>query len=376
MLRSAFLRAETLLTKHFIAFSFLSYVFGLSQYVAILSRGQRSYPHDWKLTSFFVSYADFGFLKRALIGTFTKPVLGMLEPSSTALELAVVAIDLAIFGALLVCLSRVFQRIDPNDGPLVKTLKLLVILSPVGFVQMGYDSGRLDHFNLLLMAAAFGFIASGRYVLAALALAIGLLIHEAIVFFALPLICAIALHGRRTLVAPASEMIRGLVALVPVGIALALLVAKGNAPAHVEALLPPELSLGAYPWSRAVLEPQLNMLPVEYATIAFYTIVPYLLLEGYYRANRLPRDLLYWAAFAPLALFLLGVDYARWTHLVFVGVSTTILLQAIKPGLSRFDVRAVPLRPALYLFAAPLGPIGVEKILPYLTSLGNALKLF
>ena len=115
-----------------------------------------------------------------------------------------------------------------------------------------------------------------------------------------------------------------------------------------------------------MLEPARGFPPLHYAIAAYMALLPLLLLHRHYRANGAAPDLLLLAPAATLALFVLGVDYGRWAHCLFVSV---LMVIAAAPALGRHrgaDLGPLPVRLAILPWLLPLGPIGIAVLYPFL----------
>ena len=333
----------------------LAFVAGLARNAAdVAARGQWI-DLDWKLAQFTISYTDFGFVKRGLAGTLLHPLFTALSGHATAQKLAVLALDAATLVAFLMLARALIARMPGDWGG---WLRLLLLASPLGVMQWGYDLGRLDHLNALLLALALWLLMRGQAAACGLTMGAAVLVHEAALFYALPaVLAAIALRP-----ADAGQRLR-LLALTatPALAAAALVFLRGNVtdPALIPALQ--ALGPGASVWQRAVWEPagdlstkNLGLMVLYLAGLAVAFLPALARLYG-------PAAL---ALAAPLALFALGIDYFRWIHLTGM-LAATMLVAGI---LMRPDLRLPAIAPlprlALACLALPLGPIGITLGLP------------
>jgi hypothetical protein len=139
---------------------------------------------EWKLHQFVFSYADLGFVKRALVGS----LLG-LGPDAETSNIAIRSLAAAILvglTAMLLILSFSCSR----------SVRVLLVVSPGIFLQAGFDLGRLDQLNYLITLAI---LMSG--VPWAIFLApVMILIHEGSLLIHMPLLFVLHwhLHGRNT----------------------------------------------------------------------------------------------------------------------------------------------------------------------------------
>lgn len=207
--------------------------------------------------------------------------------------------------------KRFFDTLQPDLNSIVLMLEAILLLSPVGFMQMAYDIGRPDHLNYLLVLIAALLGLKQKLFFASLVIAVGILIHEGIFFYGLPIVLMAA-----TVSGFSIGRIATLVALPC--IAIAAVVLFGNADPELLAKLPGAITGSVHVWSRGVLEPNLELDAENWMLLVLYVTLPFALCISVLAANRLPI-LRYTAPMAGvLVLFLLGGDYFRWSHLLFV----------------------------------------------------------
>ena len=105
--------------------------------------GIKSYGRVW---FYYVSYTDFGFTRRALVGTLlTISRVNQLVTNPYVFAYIVHSIAIAVLVALLV---GVFVRNQSRAHPL---LLLVTFFSPVLVIQSGYNTGSLDIYLLIVM---------------------------------------------------------------------------------------------------------------------------------------------------------------------------------------------------------------------------------
>jgi hypothetical protein len=358
------------ISNHFLKLSLVFYVFGIAQSL-VIAYGDQSLNglFSWKLTQFYVSYFDFGFIKRGVVGTLLYPVFNQIGGQVASAAIIIVFVDFLLFVLLLVLLKRVMEKHFPANSELMKVIKTIIVLSPVGVMQLSYDTGRLDHLNFILAGYALMLLLDRRFVLAGMSVAVGVLVHEAIFLFGFPVLMAVCLSviGKN---GSLSDRIRPAVGfgLLPV-LAAGLVVFRGNSGVDLASVLPPSVMQGANAWGRAVFQPSLGLSIQQYIVLLFYLVMPYVLLRKFYQANRLEVDLIFIFALSPLSLFAVGIDYARWTHLAFVSVLIAIFFH-VANGRASFSVRELGFpKFGLFLYVLPLGPIGITRAWPYVESI-------
>lgn len=312
----------------------------------------------WNMTHYHVSYPEFGFLRRGLMGTVMAPVLAPLADGGGAEYAVMLGLDLVLVLVLIGLAMRLFLRAQDSE-PGQSWILAALILSPVGFVQLGYDAARLDHVNFVLAAGAMALIARGWLIPAAALLLAAMLVHEAALFYAIPAAAALAWKRRFR------RFDVALVALPALAAAVALML-WGGAQVDMAAALPPDVALAASVWTRDLLEPARGFPPLHYLIAAYFAAIPFFLLWTHYRLARTAPDLLFAAPFAALALFALGVDYGRWAQIIFFAV---LMVIAVGPTLGRprgLDLDPLPARAAILPWLLPFGPIGIAVLYPFI----------
>jgi hypothetical protein len=345
----------------FILLCVAAYLFGLSPHLlAWFTTGAPPDALVWNMTHYHVSYVDFGFMRRGLMGTVMAPVLAPFVDGGNAEYAIMLGIDAVLVLVLILWASKLFLRSGtdtaaPGQGWILAAL----ILSPVGFVQLGFDAARLDHVNYVLAAAAMAAVARGWLLPAGALLLATVLIHEAALFYAVPAVAAQAWMRRSRTTDLAVTALPALAA------AVALLV-WGGVEVDLSVALPPDVALAASVWSRDLLEPARGFPPLHYLITAYFVAIPIFLLHSHYRLNRTTLDLLFLAPLATLALFALGVDYGRWSQNLFFSV---LLIIAAAPSLGRargLDLDPLPARAVIIPWLLPLGPIGIALLYPFI----------
>ena len=343
----------------FILLCSLAYLIGLSPHLlAWFTTGAPPDALAWNMTHYHVSYADFGFMRRGLMGTVMAPLLAPFADGGAAEYAIMLAIDAALVLVLILIAARLFLR--PGAAAPGQTWLLAgLILSPAGFVQLGFDAARLDHVNFVLAAIAMAAVARGWPLAAGALLLATVLIHEAALFYAVPVVAAQAWLCR-------TRWLDLLAAALPALAAAVALFLWGGVEVDLSVALPADINLAASVWSRDLLEPARGFPPLHYLIAAYFAAVPLFLLHRHYRLNHVPADLLFLAPFATLALFALGVDYGRWSQVLFFSV---LLVIAAAPSLGRargLDLDPLPARAVIVPWLLPLGPIGIALLYPFI----------
>lgn len=133
--------------------------------------GVLSYGRVWQL---YISYEDFGFVRRALVGT-TLSVTGLNEVTGNEYHFAI-----AFHHLLLLTLSAIIFRHIVRSGlqdiPLIAT----VVLSPALIIHSGYTTGSLD--IVVLILAALNILYVRRAIPFLCILVVGIFVHELSLF--------------------------------------------------------------------------------------------------------------------------------------------------------------------------------------------------
>lgn len=341
----------------FVALAVLAWLIGVAPHlVNWMLSGQPPDALAWNMTHYHISYQEFGFLRRGLVGSLMAPVLAPLADGGVAEYGVMLGLDFLLCLLLAVLAARLFLP-DRDAAPGQRFFAGAILIAPVGMMQMGYDAARLDHVNFVLTALAVAAVLRGRAWVAALLMGTALLVHEAVLFYGVPVVVALAL---RRSVAEAA------VIALPAGMTALALVAWGGTETDLASVLPPELSLAASVWTRGMLEPARGFPAQHYLIAGYMALLPMLLLYRHYRLNRAPLDPLLLAPAATLVLFGLGVDYGRWAHCLFFAV---LLVLASAPALGRrrgADLAPLPVKLAILPWLVPLGPIGIAVLYPFI----------
>ncbi|MFK7941658.1 MAG: hypothetical protein AB8B85_01910 [Paracoccaceae bacterium] len=133
--------------------------------------GLLSFGRVWQ---FYISYEDFGFVRRALVGTVFS-VTRLNSILQNEYHFALLAQHVAIFSLAMIIFSYVV-KIRVNDLPFIATLAL----SPALLMQSGYTTGSLDAFILILVS--INILYCSNLAIFCIILAAGILIHELFVF--------------------------------------------------------------------------------------------------------------------------------------------------------------------------------------------------
>ena len=147
---------------------------------------------------YYVNYFDLGFIKRGLIGSIYK-----ILPLSDNFTPTLLVLTSHLFFLVLFCISFwIFTRSCFKDWKLKEKIPFytLFTLSPVLFLRLGYDIGRMDLICLVISLFTIILILSNAYsftkkcIFISISISVQLLIHEASLFFYSPLIIALLFY--------------------------------------------------------------------------------------------------------------------------------------------------------------------------------------
>lgn len=143
-----------------------------------------------KLWFFYLSYDDFGFVRRGLIGSVTN-LLGLHRLFSNPYTLGFVLHGASLIGLYAILIRYVYPRLIADS-----LLVSVVFLSPAFFFHLAYATGTLDTFVLLLVLPLLLYPMSNA--LAALLFVVAMLVHEVALFFLPAIIFAQYFLHRKT----------------------------------------------------------------------------------------------------------------------------------------------------------------------------------
>ena len=351
--------AKSIARKYFIPLSVLSYFLGAAYWIQHTATHKSFALHGWFFTQYHINYIDFGFAKRALIGTLFYPVMSVLPNGELGEFIAFVLLDLCAFLLLVFIVHSVLKRFQGDLLVFADWTRIALLISPVGFMQVGSDAGRYDHFNYLLVFLATYFVVDRKLFWAGMTLALGAFLHEAIFFYGLPVVTILALLRKERFVTVVASML-------PLVGAMAVIALFGNLDVNLVSELGETAATGAEVWTRGVFEPATHLSAIGIFLAISYTTLPYYFFFRFFEENRLPSLLIGGQMLFICCLFFLGVDAFRWAHLVFFScltfVATLLLLDQNRKVPQLIAVEKI----ALGLYLLPLGPIGVATPLPYM----------
>lgn len=340
----------------------------------VTEQGVQSFGRLWH---YYLSYTDFGFSRRALVGTvLTGTGINRLTGDPYLFAYLFYAAKLMLLAGLVTywCLRhRIFRN------PLWYAL---VFLSPAFLLQSSYVTGSQDLLLLILTTLLVLFIRNG-YLLAAGAVA-GVLIHELFVFL-LPFILLIHVLERHHHGEPPAATFAQLTAVaLPAGLTAILVVFMGDlevARQTYDQLMAQRTPGSAFPTGNgsgyfevtASMEDNLSegtrtlervrqalpwpLVPLAYALLLVTTLVASLRSVG-----PLPRTAVALCCLMPLLVTFLAADVYRW-----IGMSANLTLLALLYFGSRQPLQ--PPRPAgwlllLFCLLAPFGSADISRPFP------------
>ena len=178
-------------------------------------------------------------------------------------------------------------------------------------LQVGYDVGPYDLLNLLVLALSMVFVHRGYYYPTLLLTTVGLLNHEAYLFYGVPIVTALMAQKLEITKTSVADMFRYklpfILHVVGALFTALLIYAFGNKKQKLDSAL----GLGQQVWSRGLWEPSLGASTAQTILLGLVLTSIFLWLIALYAVNKKKPDFLILGAVVPLTLFFLGVDYAR-----------------------------------------------------------------
>lgn len=351
------------LTAHFFKVALTAYLLPYAYYLWVfVDRGDATFL-DWKITQYAVNYFEHGFIKRGFVGT----LFSALPPDFVGMW--VVAVNTVLFAVFLLLSHRLITTLVPENSRNV--LLALVAISPFCAFQFAFDVGRFDIYNLLLMVAALGLLLRGRIYPVLLLVSIATLIHEGFVVYGVPLIVGLAIYlaqHRQGKALPSAIADRKALLLSAVVAVLSVVIYLfGN---NVQ-LADSVVGYGGVVWKRGLFEISFGGRLLDKLILGAMVLTLYGLLTRFYQVNRGRFDVLYVMSFAPLALFVMGVDYARWCALIFMNILVVILLKIV---LEKWHFSDPWLVRGSAPFLIPLGPSGITSFFPIAKDVSTFLR--
>jgi hypothetical protein len=295
-----------------------------------------------------VSYFDHGFMRRGFIGT----ALNILpfDPYYSYIFLSIIAYIFLLF----LFYHRVFSKNKPSK---VNELAFYIFtFSSAGAMNYGWMFGRFEVFNYLIVLICLNLIYTQHILITSILLMIALLIHEASIFYVLPILLAYSL-GYLTYK-------KVLLVFTPVFCLAFLLAAYGNSSVN---------ALGA---DREFFE----IKPfIYYELIVIFTYISSISALQYIHRSFYKYDLslVTVAPYATLLLYFFGVDVYRWITIFF---TMTLIAMFIEEPKQEINATHTKLNKKLLILSlstllmSPLGPLGVVHMYPAFTNLLTLLS--
>tara|TARA_B110000908_G_C10209505_1_gene429450 strand:+ start:351 stop:1457 length:1107 start_codon:yes stop_codon:yes gene_type:complete len=360
-----------ILDRHFYLLSLFSWLFGALLYFAVFVRDGGFGALDWKITQYFVSYWDYGFIKRGVVGTIVHPLFSNFDSHSTIPRLFIIIIDFAVFVAFVVISNKRLRLIEDNSSRLL--LRALLVFSPLGFCQWSFDVGRYDHIALVLTLSSCFLLEARRFFAAGMVMIAAVICHEAAALYgcAIMFILILTLHNNRY----ETELLNSLFkSLAPPIFAFCAIIFWGNIEETYQLTYLERTHGGGWSvWGRGALQPALHLPIAQYGLNAFYFLLVAILFYPTLKASA-SKWAIIMSILPILLLFLAGIDYPRWIHLFFMSCFILILFLPAARTKVMFSLSNSRLQlVSSSLLLIPFGPIGITAALPYVSSM---LKLF
>ncbi len=331
--------------------------------------GLLSFGRIWQ---FYISYQDFGFVRRALVGTvFSATRLNSILQNEYHFALLTQHIAIFIFATIL--FSYVVKR-GINNLPFIATLAL----SPALIIQSGYTTGSLDIFILIL--ASINILYCRILPIFCAILTAGVLMHELFVFTIPAQLAAYYFHLRQQEDAPLFLPAVSTMASTLVPLLLILLFGASNLPRDIfDSIMESKIPLAAGQhglWSgyyeissttSNYIIDAMAKLAVDIALGAAFLIIPLIYaIMVWLRLLSVPaptsdKMLLSIAIVFPLLTSFLATDLYRWIGMS-AGLGLILTLSVIGKGgtpKSGFTYALLP-----FSLLAPFGAAQIDRPFP------------
>lgn len=347
---------------------------------AVSDLGLRSFGRVWQL---YISYADFGFVRRGLVGTILSET-GANSIFSNEYVFAHVIQFIAI--AMVACLTAVFCVRNRLSNPL---FLFGVAFSPAFITQSGYATGTLDVFVLLI--ALLNILYVRHFLVFSVLIVVGILTHELFLFTLPAQFFALRLNHQSATPALHPAYLVPVVSAVAASMLVLVFGAVGMPEAEYQEVMREHLpnASGKHPlWSgyfevgsavaRSLSESHHFFLAVREGRIVF--LLPLLLYVGLltvralqYARNKGEAAMLIAAVTAPLLASFLANDLHRWGGMAAnMGLLLTLRLAARDGN----EVSKWNLILAFCCLLAPFGAAELERPFPLHFFLAEHLRAF
>ncbi|ARN79932.1 hypothetical protein [Methylocystis bryophila] len=367
--------------KIFVIIPYVYFLLILNRWI-ITPKGLASFGRLWQ---FYISYSDFGFLRRGLLGTIlSKTRINAIITNEYIFAIVFVSIVGCVIAYLLyifLCKSN-FNRVSA----------LAVALSPALLPHFGYAADNFD--ALAFVIASILILNITNIPVLVVGIAVGILMHEIFMFY-VPILLAVLFLENRTSEKDAEggetgnyrkNLVSAFAILVTCAVAYASLKifgAKGVDQAEFEALMagktPIAMGKNAF-WSGyfeifSTLQENIEFSAEPLSRLLSLSAIKYILAPSLYLLLLLSviyqwlrnRDILLLlmvvgASLAPLAISVVGADFLRWECMACNAALLAIL------ALARRLQMQIP-NPAAYamiafFLLAPFGSNPLERPLP------------
>lgn len=291
-----------------------------------------------------VNYFEFGFIRRAFIGT----LISFID-NAFFKELFFIIINIIIIIFTLYIIFRKFFEIDKS---FYKFILIVFTLSPLGAMQVGYTFGRFEHINFFLILACITLIDKRKYYLSSILISCGLLIHEAFFIYGIPLIFIYSVEKFKRIAIKKLSIL-----FIPV-ICLALYLAiYGNS--EKAALLS---ALGA---NRGLVD--IRQFEITDSALFLYLFLT--ISNHIYVLKKLKLKITYFdiTPYLTLSLFIFGLDYARWIGILFYLVIISIYIRV--KDIKKKPVYKFEFKFTSFCLAFPFfGPVGIVYAYPIINN--------
>lgn len=300
-----------------------------------------------------LNYFDFGFIKRGLVGS-------IIYPFKSHYKLSIFLIS------LLVCVLIIYYFVEITFNEKLKEIKNYLILfsiSPFFFQFLGYDFGRLDQWGILFLLITTYFIVHRRDILILELLAPFLiLITEVLLFTSISFFVLIQILAQR----PKKNIFYTLSISV---FLFFIILFFGNLDKNTIETYKHIYAIDVY-FSRGQIETSLYFwkLIIDFKHSGIYrhliSIFVYLIITFYLIIHSKNNLFLICISLAYFALFIFGIDHARFLSIFLINNVFIFLIIFINNP--QFQIKLPRLNKFHFLIFL-IGPWGIGKALPVLT---------
>ncbi|CAH7426088.1 membrane hypothetical protein [Vibrio chagasii] len=329
---------------------------------------------QWSMTQVLVSYTDFGFIKRGLVGSVRYTLFGDTSNGLVIMPVIWTITAIIAFG--------VFMVRSWDEGGYKSRVIMLGIISctPIGFMNLTYDFGRTDPVLLLGALSSLLLIERREYFIASVISCLMLLTHEIYALVFMPTLLAIVVCDKEDRCRCIEKVVS--FCLLPAIVFIALLVFGdfNGSPSELSLIIENKYSYKflenvgdaapEFVWTRDLWGNILFTIGWHNSSFAMSNhVVPLLVFAVtvtlYSKVTRASSSLIVWSPLMIFPLFLIGVDTLRWFTLINFNM-IMIMIHIIATTKIKVEISSEYFKFTLALLFLSLfyGPAGVGAGVP------------